>query len=199
MLASYVAGLRKQGIISQVAAVFLGATVCTVIGLWFVADLLTGDMISTGILGFTYLLFTVTYCTISSLTFQPKRIVSPTYIQIVTVPILFMLMISVMFWKGVRLTEPTWQGFASAYGVTLAAIMLVLFVVAYIFLSPLVRYLVGLLGTKDDLLVTQLLVHADHNKVLGRILDADFQYAIGIRHQEEARHNIELRIYMTVT
>jgi hypothetical protein len=191
-LASYIARLRRQGVISQLAAVFLGATFCTAIGLWIVADLIAGDMISFGILAVAYQLFTLTYCVVASLTFQPKRVVSPTHMQMVTIPIMFALVFEVAFWHGVRLANPTWESFAAIYGVMLAVMMFLVLVSAYFVLSPIVRYLVGLLGTKEDLLVTQFLVHTDHNRVLGEMFNADFQYAHGIKHQEEVRHNVWL-------
>jgi hypothetical protein len=189
-LASYARSLQKQGIIPQLAAVFLGTAFCSAIGVWFIAKLLAGDLISTGVLGFAYLLFTLTYSVIASLSFRPKRFVSPTHIQIVTIPIMFALILDIMFWKGVTLTSPTWEGFASAVGATLALMMFALLVSAYLVLSPIARYLVGLIGTKDDLLVTQFLVHANHTKILGELLDGDFQYTLGIKEQEEVRHGV---------
>ena len=125
----------------------------------------------------------------ASLTFQPKRFVSPTHIQVLATPIIVILILDLIYRRGFLLLQ-SWDIFVSLYGLLLAVTMFSLLVVAYYVLSPIARYLVGLLGTKDDLLVKQFLVHSEHTKVLGELIDLDFQYALSIEQQEEVRHNI---------
>lgn len=190
-LASYRSRLRKQGIVPQLAAVVLGATVCSAIGLWFVTEVFRGDVTSTAILLLAYNLFVIAYSVGASLTFQPKRFVSPAQIQVLVTPIIVILILDLIYRRGF-VAIPNWDAFVSLYGILLAATMFLLLVVTYYVLSPTARSLVGLLGTKDDLLVKQFLVHAPQTKVLGVFIDADFQYALQITEQEEVRHNIWL-------
>ncbi len=190
-MASYQSRLQKQGILPQFTAVILGATACSAIGLWFVTEVFRADLTSTLILLLAYNLFVVAYSVGASLTFQPKRFVSPTQIQVLVTPIIAVLILDLLYRRGF-LVVLNWDSFVSLYGILLAVTMFLLLVVAYSVLSPIARSLVGLLGTKDDLLVKQFLVHAKYTNVLGKFIDADFQYTLGIEEQEEVRHNIWL-------
>jgi hypothetical protein len=187
-LGSYVGAMRKQGILAQIAAIFLGASISSAIGFWLVTEVVRAEPYASVLLVASYVLFAIFYSVGASLTFQPKRFVSPTHIQIVTAPMMVMVVIDTIY----RTSRLAWDPFQVGYVIILGATLFFLVIVADTFLSPAARYLVGLLGTKDDLIITQYLVHAHWTKVLAEFTDRDFQYALHITEQEEIRRDMWL-------
>jgi hypothetical protein len=183
--------MRKQGILGQIAAIFLGASSCSAIVLWFVTELVLGNSVAIILLFFSYVLFIIAYSVGASLAFRPKRFVSPTHIQIVAVPIMVVVVLDATYRVFVCRVD-FWESFLSRYVITLGIISVFVVVFSEYALSPFARDLVGLLGTKDDLIVTQYVVRSHCTKVLAELTDRDFQYALGIAEQEEVRRDIWL-------
>ncbi len=185
--------LGRQVLAEIIAALALGGVIMSGIGLWFMIEVLRQDALATLFLAAMNVLVTVAYSTGASLYFHPKQFISPTLVQTITIPIFAILIIDLFLRRPVFfLPNGDWTTFLALYLVELSAVSAFLLATSYYILSPAARYLVGLIGTKDDLVYSQLLVHTDFRHVLATLIDPDFQYAFGIDQQEEVRANLWL-------
>jgi hypothetical protein len=115
-----------------------------------------------------YFFIGIVYSTSASLSFYPKRIVSPLYIQITTaafVPIIIWFLLSTVITPFDFVT-------GSLVAFSLFLFTLVIFFVAGIGQTIVVRYLVGLNGTKQDVNSFGLIISAKLEDVL-KVLRSD--------------------------
>jgi hypothetical protein len=149
--------------------------------------------ISVMILVISYFIMGIIYATCFSLmAFQPKRIISPLYVQIITsafVPILIV---------ALQLLQPItdWVTVSSlAFGYFL--ISFVMFFAAGIGQTIVVRYLVGLNGTKEDTNSIRLLINGKLEDVLKVLRRNDLQEALLLDRKEERKVREHSHIFRT--
>lgn len=148
-----------------------------------------------GVLAVSYFLIGIIYSTSVSLAFQPKRIVSPIYVQVATaafVPILVVFLFS---------TTPEASAIDYLIGSLLATLLLLLalaiFFVAGLGQTPIVRYLVGLNGTRENINSFGLVVNGELGDVLKVLKSDGFQEALRLDKKEERKTGEHSRVFRT--
>ena len=185
-----VARLRREAdLIRNMILVLVGAGLNCTVGLpLFLSSVYDWNLVTWSVLILAYIAIGIVYTCVASLSFQPKRLVSPTHVQIVTAPFLSVLMMDFL------LKQPQYQGwvtFATSYVFVFVSELLVLLIVSMVQTST-TRYLIGLNGTKEDVLSAHLLVNASLDNVLTRIRRDEVQRALGVEREEEARRDVFL-------
>lgn len=188
----------EASIIRYVVLVLLGAGINFTIGFGVVFSSLTAlvqspsqALTSTGlptsvaILVVCYFIIGIIYSTSVSLAFQPKRIISPLYIQITTssfVPILIVYLL---------LTVPStiavdWSAI-SGIAIFLFLVSFLMFFVAGIGQIMIVRYLVGLNGTKENINSFGLVINGKLEDVLKVLKSDGSQEALYLSKRDERK------------
>jgi hypothetical protein len=139
------------------------------------------DVVVLGTLALIYFVIGIVYSCAASFSFEPKRFISPMHIQLASIA----LIVAVSAATIMRTNPPLRWDFL---GVTLAFI----FFIPFVFLSlvgilqhSIVRSLVGLTGTKNDVWAASLLVSAKIEDVLAVIRGEELQYALGISREQK--------------
>jgi hypothetical protein len=147
---------------------------------------------SVAILVFSYFIMGTIYATVVSLAFHPKRIISPLYIQIVTsafVPILIV---------ALQLLQPLTDLVETAFlALSYFAISFVMFFVAGIGQTAIVRYLVGLNGTKEDTSTFRLIILDKLENVLKVLRSDEVQEVLELDRREEQKVREHARLLRT--
>jgi hypothetical protein len=133
---------------------------------------------SVSILVIFYFIVGVVYATSASLTFQPKRIVSPIYVQITTSAFVPILIVALQLMKPVT----DWVSI-SALALAYFMISLIMFFIAGIGQTPIVRYLVGLNGTRENTHSFGLVINSTIEDVLRVLRNDSFQEALSVREE----------------
>jgi len=179
--------------VRYIVLVLLGAGINFTVGFGFMLSSLTAlvqspsqALTSTGlptsvvILVVFYFIIGVVYSTSISLAFQPKRIISPLYIQITTSAFVPILILSIELMSPV----PDWVSF-SAIALFSFLISFILFFVAGLGQTPIVRYLVGLNGTKENTNSFGLVIDGTLENVLKIMRNDSFQEALSIGEEHK--------------
>lgn len=143
---------RELALVQYVAFVFLGAAIILPM-VFTLFDVL--------ILTIAYFVVGIIYPFSISLGFQPKRIVSPIHVQLVTIP----LVVAIVGDFILRRTSPFNWGFVTGPFIFSALTISSLIVISSA-QTPILRYLVGLNRTMDDVSVASMLIHAKLDEVL---------------------------------
>ena len=133
----------------------------------------------------TYLVIGIVYSVVASLTSRPKRLISPFFVQLATTA-LFNVALAYLI---LRLYVPTLGTFFSAFMVYGTLALALFFVVGRV-QDSIVRYLVGLNGTKDDTSSVSVMINARVERVL-ECLD-QVKYAIQVDEEGEIAQNAYL-------
>jgi hypothetical protein len=172
--------------------VFLGAGINFSIGIGVMLSSLTalvrnpaqalsskGLPTSVAILAISYFAIGIIYATCMSLAFRPKRIISPLYVQIVTASFVPILIVAL------QLLQPIYN-FATVAFLALGyfVLSLMMFFIAGIGQTIIVRYLVGLNGTKEDTDTFRLLIDSKLENVLKVLRNDEVQEALRLDGEE---------------
>jgi hypothetical protein len=131
-----------------------------------------------------YFIIGIIYATAASLSFQPKRIVSPLYVQIISAAFVPILIASLQLLKPVA----DWVT-VSALALVYFLISFVMFFIAGVGQTAIVRYLVGLNGTKENTRSLGLTVDGKIDEVLKVLRTYDFEEALAVVEQRKiGRH-----------
>jgi len=167
-------------VIRQFALIILGAGINFSVGLGLILSSLTQLQTSpaqslgpspiptqTTILAASYFIIGLVYSVVASLSFRPKRIVQPLYVQAVTASFTPILIVALAFLRGqLDLLSVSVASFA------FFLLALAIFGVAGLGQMFIVRYLVGLNGSKQDTRWSSLLLTAKLEDVL-KVLRSD--------------------------
>ena len=194
--------LREQMELARyIVFVFLGAGINLTVALGLVVQgvpslrfEIRSDFIEILTLAIAYLVLGMVYSTITSLSFHPKRIVSPNHIQTVTIPFVATVVVVIILVDPEIIAFvtkiPSWL-LVSLVGLLAFFTAAFLLVVMAWIQTPVVRYLVGLNGTKDDMLPAYLLVKAKLSEVLNA-LNPNVLYALGVGDGREIKRDTHL-------
>lgn len=129
------------------------------------------------------------YCWATSLAFQPKRIVNPLYIQIATAGTLTIVLSVATI--HVYLTFETFIAFliGSIATFVIALILLGIFGILQLFV---VRWLVGLVGTINDLDRKTFLIDADFQTISGILLSDSFLHSWNLEKKKISAELLEI-------
>lgn len=160
------------------------------------AEVFSGIPNSTVILSVSYFFIGIVYSASVSLMFQPKRIISPLYIQVVTAAFAAISIVAITLLEtpvvGIE-RSIDWQLVSSeAFAAFIIAIGI--FSIAGIGQTWIVRYLVGLNGTKGDMNVFGLMVDTKLENVLKILRSDSVQEALRIEEERKTgKHSFVLR------
>jgi len=133
----------------------------------------------------TYLVIGIVYSVVASLTSRPKRLISPFFVQLATTA-LFAVALAYLI---LRLYVPTLGAFFFAF-IVYGTLALALFFVVGRVQDSIVRYLVGLNGTKDDTSSVSMMIDARVERVL-ECLD-QIKYTLQVDEEGEIAQNTYL-------
>lgn len=133
------------------------------------------------VLALNYFLIGVIYSTIASLSLHPKRIISPIYTQILTASFVPILIAFLLVTQGQYPNLLTFTVAMLGY----FTLSLIIFLAVGIGQTPIVRYLVGLNGTKEDTLSFGLLIDAKLKDILKILRNEEVQYALDIGYERK--------------
>jgi len=130
-----------------------------------------------------YAIVGIVYCAGASLMFTPKRHVSPTTTQLIAVPILTLLFADYLLRRG---AAPAIENYFLSASAVLVFVLtgMILYLVGSS-QSRIVRYLVGLRGTKEDTLRDLWLLDKGLDDVLPVISQKELLYALDLSPGEE--------------
>jgi hypothetical protein len=205
MQVSYKRLIEQEATIRSIVLVFLGAGVNFTIGYVVIIsalaalisepiDTLTAKASQTTVIfAMLYFLIGIIYSSCASLAFKPKRIISPFFSQIVTssfVPILAYYIISTQHsdWTLATGTEVTFILFFTA---------LVIFLVAGFGQERIVKYFVGLNGTKEDVTSFSLMVDGNLSSVITALKQPDVIEALEIDNRYNKRTSKQSYVFRT--
>ncbi|MGD0496500.1 MAG: hypothetical protein ABSB28_10785 [Candidatus Bathyarchaeia archaeon] len=206
-LLTYKKIVAQETTVRYVVLVFLGAGINFTLGYALMAAGLTALIQSpvqtltskvpqtTLILAVSYLLIGIVYSLVASLTSRPKRIISPLHIQIITatfVPILITFLLAT-----VPLTPPIDLIAGSVMALALFFLALVMFVAAGIGQTIVVRYLVGLNGTKENVNSFGLTVNGKVRDILRVLTSADVREALEIHERDDRQTGEHSYVFRT--
>jgi len=135
------------------------------------------------------IIITPIYCWAASLVFHPKRIINPLYIQLASVGVVTIFVLLVNAHQFLSL-----QAFLTFLGGIVGTFLFTLFFLGIfgLFQLLIVRWLVELVGTIDDLDRKTFLVNADFQTVLGILLSESFLSAWNLEHRKRGKDLIEI-------
>lgn len=198
--------IAQENIIRYLALVVLGAGINFTMGFAVLTSGLTAMFQSpiqtlsstipqtASILAISYFLIGVVYSTVASLASRPKTIISPLYIQIITatfVPILATFLLATL-----KLNPPPDLLTGSAFALSLFFFALMIFFVTGIGQTAVVKYLVGLNGTKEDVDSFELTINSKLKDVLKVLKDVNVREALNLNKNDDRQigeHSFVLR------
>jgi len=187
----------EEATIRYIVLVFLGAGINFTIGLAVMISGITALIQSpiqtlsstlpqsTTLLATCYFVIGILYSISASLTFRPKRILSPLYIQITTAA--FVSIVIMFVFMTVSFYPPIDLVVGSIVALVLFLFSLMIFFVAGIGQTLVVKFLVGLNGTKENVNSFGLLINSKLENVLKVLNSSDFQEALLLDRREKRK------------
>jgi hypothetical protein len=187
----------QENIIRYIALVFLGAGINFTMGYALINSGLTALLQSpiqslsstlpqtASILAISYFIIGIVYSVVASLASRPKSIISPLYTQITTaafIPILITFLLATL-----TLNPAPDLITGSAFALTVFLFALMLFFAAGMGQTLVVKYLVGLNGTKEDTSSFGLLINGKLRNVVEVLKDADVRETLNLRERDDKK------------
>jgi len=150
---------------------------------------------TTVLLAIVYFLVGIIYSTCTSLAFQPKRIISPIYNQIITASFVPVLVIYIL--ATVPRNPPMDLVTGSGTTLGLFILSLVIFLLAGIGQTFVVKSLVGLNGTKEDVNSFGLIINGKFSDVLKALKKPDVREVLRIPKEEDSKRGERSYVFRT--
>lgn len=149
---------------------------------------------STTLVAFFFLTLIITpiYCWAASIAFHPKRLVNPLYVQVTTAGIVTLFITLANARQFASLQD--FVGFFS--GIIAVFVLAIFFLLVFGILQlVIVRWLVGLVGTIEDLDRKTFLVDADFETLSGIVLSESFLGAWNLEHRKLSKNKNMIEVY----